>query len=457
MKPPLGARLAALGGLLGGLYLWLFSLHLTYWILDLVFFVVALLLWLGRTRAELLIASVGIVVLIGIRHVGNRYAMAALDLSFVGALFLGGARWIEGKLALAQGIGGKSALSARGRLAGLAAAAAVFFVLVFQVARPALLMVRPERRRALLEALSPAFPIQDPATLSPLAARLRGHVAALAATIGERSAYQQDAQEKAKDYIVSRLRSSGYAPALLDYTSERKTDFVRTIPYRNIEALLGTHDGDAEPVWIVGAHYDSVPGTMGADDNASGVAVLLEVARLLKERGSKERFRFVAFDTEEPPSFGTRDMGSYRYASSLKSRGINIEGVLNLEMLGYFNSRPSSQLYPPFLSLFYPDQGDFIGVVGNFSSMGLLRAFERSWKASSRVPIEGTVLPSVFSSLALSDQLNFWPEGYRALMLSDTSFFRYAHYHQSTDTLEKLDYERMAAITEAVVKVLDRP
>jgi len=126
-------------------------------------------------------------------------------------------------------------------------------------------------------------------------------------------------------------------------------------------------------------------------------------------------------------------------------------------MLGYFNSRPSSQLYPPFLSLFYPDQGDFIGVVGNFSSMGLLRAFERSWKASSRVPIEGTVLPSVFSSLALSDQLNFWPEGYRALMLSDTSFFRYAHYHQSTDTLEKLDYERMAAITEAVVKVLDRP
>jgi hypothetical protein len=452
----LRARLAGLGLALCGMYAWLFSLHLTFWIIDLVFFVVALLLWLGRTRAEFLIASIGVVAVIGIRHVGNRYAMASLDAALLGAVWFGGARWIEAKLA-ASSRTAEAAPTPRSRLLRRGAAALVLAFLIVAVARPTLLMVRPEARRELLEKLSPEFPVQDPATLSPLAARLRRHVTALAETIGERSAYQPAPQERAKDYIVAQLRASGYSPELLDYKAERKTDFIRTVPYRNVEAVLGTKDGDPAPVWIIDAHYDSVEGTKGADDNASGVAVLLEAARLLKERGSKRKFRFVAFSTEEPPSFGTRDMGSYRYASSLKARGVNVAGVLNLEMLGYFNSRPGSQLFPPFLSWFYPDRGDFIGVVSNVASMGLLRSFEKSWKASSSVPIQGTVLPSVFSSLALSDQLNFWPEGYRAIMLSDTSFFRYAHYHQSTDTLEKLDYERMAAITDAVVKVLDNP
>jgi len=220
-----------------------------------------------------------------------------------------------------------------------------------------------------------------------------------------------------------------------------------------VEAALPGPAGDS---WVLGAHYDGAPGTPGADDNASGVAVLLEAARLLKARAPGRPVRFVAFGTEEPPSFATRDMGSWRYARGLKDRGVKVHGLINLEMLGYFNPRPGSQLFPPFLNLLYPDRGEFIGLVSNLASAGLLRSVAAEWRKASALPVEATVLPSAFSVMALSDQLNFWGEGYRAVMVSDTAFFRNPNYHQSADTAEKLDYEKMAAETAALVEILSR-
>lgn len=447
---PWRSRLMALGCWLWGLYLILFSLHYTNWIIDILFVMLALCFWLARHRAEFLIASLGILWAIGARHwTGGGGAVILGAGVFPAAALLGGGRWADKRLSSRV-----IKKPPRWSPGSVAAAVAVFAFLVYHAARPAMMMVAPEKRRVLLEALSPRFPISDPARLPPLAGRLRRHVEALASGIGERSAYQAEAQAKTMEYIIARFREAGYLPETQGYEAGRKTDFQRSKPYFNISAVLAGNGASGEGVWVVGAHYDSAPGTPGADDNASGVAVLLEVARLLKDVKPGREIRFVAFDSEEPPAFGTRDMGSYRYARDLKARGIKVHGMLNLEMLGYFNPRPASQLFPPFLHLIYPDQANFIGLVSNLSSMGLAATFKKSWKKTSQIPMEMTVLPAAFSALALSDQLNFWHEGYPALMLSDTGFFRYPQYHQNQDTPEKLDYERMADVALGVVHAL---
>jgi len=194
----------------------------------------------------------------------------------------------------------------------------------------------------------------------------------------------------------------------------------------------------------------SAPGTAGADDNASGVAVLLEVARLIKERKPGREVRFVAFGTEEPPAFGTRNMGSWHYADRLMENGTRVHGMISLEMLGFYNPRRGSQLYPPFLQLFFPDHGSFVGVVGDVRSRSLLSTFGAAWRRSSSFPLTVSVLPGPFSSLALSDQLNFWARGYPALMLSDPAFYRNPYSHQASDLPDTLDYEKMAEVATAL-------
>ncbi|MFA6316475.1 MAG: M28 family peptidase [Elusimicrobiota bacterium] len=447
----LRCQVAAAGGLLWGLYLILYHRQYTYWMLDIVFFILALGLWLGRSRAVFLIASVGIVVLAGLRNAGNELVVVFLDLGLITALLCGGGDWIEARLS--RGAAAKTPSEA-GATLRVVVTAGLFLILAVYAAQPAWLMANPEKRRALLESLAPAFPIQDPGTLSPLASRLRAHVQALAGTIGERSVYLPAAQGKARDYIAARFRDAGYLPEFLPYTGRRPMDFLRSEPYVNIEALLKGRV-DSQGIWVVGAHYDTAPGTPGADDNASGVAVLLETARLLRERGPvKRETRFAVFDAEEPPSFATRDMGSLRYVDGLKDRGVKVRCMVNLEMLGYFNPKPGSQLFPPFLKLFFPDRGDFAALAGNLRTLGLRRAFARAWAEGSPVALESSTLPFIFSTLAISDQLNFWYAGIPALMLTDTAFFRNPHYHQASDTPEKLDYEKMAAQTEALVRIL---
>lgn len=449
----INSELAAAACALWGVYLLIFRAGYAYWALDIVFAIVALLLWLRRERPVPLISAVCIFAVIGIRHFQNAYVIAALNLALAGFVFGGGARLVEDILAHAARRRAAAPKKRRGR-SGSLAALLVIVVLAVYVWRPVLLMVHPPSRHKHLLAMAPDFPVQPPGSLSPPASALRGHVVELAGKIGERSAFQPDEQDRARDYVVSELRKAGYEPELQEYYGMRRNAAGRTRPYYNVEARLVPPAPAPGGAWVLSAHYDTAPGTPGADDNSSAVAVLLEAARALKLMQPAREIRFVAFGTEEPPSFTTRDMGSFRYMQRLKEGGVKVHGLFNLEMLGYYNPRPGAQVFPPFMHLFHPDTGDFVSLVSNFSSRGLMRDIEKKWRSASGFPIETAWLPSVMSALFISDHLNFWFSGERAVMLSDTAYFRNPYYHQYEDTPDKLDYERMAEVTRAVTAVV---
>ncbi|MDD2806289.1 MAG: M28 family peptidase [Elusimicrobiales bacterium] len=444
---PPRARLAALACGLWGLYLLLFSAGLTYWLLDIIFSIIALLLLLGRTRPDFLAAGLGIFAVIGIRHIQNDFFIALLSLLLCAWAVWRGPGLAERLTAARVATpGGKSPVRT-------AVTVALFSLLAVYVARPVFYMVYPPARHKALLALAPAFPVTPPEKLTPQAARLHAHVVALAGKIGERSAYQPDQQDQARDYITAEFKKAGYTPELLEYSAQLKSDSGRTRPYYNVEARLTSASPAPGGAWVLAAHYDTAPGTPGADDNASAVAILLEAARLLRRENPAREIRLVAFGTEEPPSFTTRDMGSFRYLRYLKERGVKVHGLLNLEMLGYFNPKPGAQLFPPFMNLLHPETGDFVSLASNLSSYGLMKSIEKTWKRATALPIETVFLPSVPSALFISDHLNFWFSGERAVMLGDTAYFRNPNYHQDSDTPDTLDYERMAEIVRAVTAV----
>ncbi|MDD5304765.1 MAG: M28 family peptidase [Elusimicrobia bacterium] len=460
-NPP-RASLAAIASWLWALSLVLRGLNLAPWLSDLLFVILALLLWLGRDRAAFLIASLGILIALAVRATANEYAIIGLSVVWSVALPLWAAPRVEAFIAgrrvlpapaeaVAEPLGRKVLMSVM-RIAG---AVAVIAGIARFVVGPLSLVTDPAKRRAYLAARAPASSERDPGTLTPLAARLRAHVLMLSRTIGERDAYHPKGRERARDYVLANFKEAGYSPKALPYGSRWMRDVKNGTSFQNVEAVLSVRAPRPRGSWVIGAHYDSAPGTPGADDNASGVAVLLEVARLLKERAPGREVRFVAFGTEEPPSFGTRNMGSWQYASGLKDDGVAVHGVIVLEMLGYYNPRPGSQLYPPFMQLFYPDHGDFVGAVGNIASRALLGEFGASWKRASRFPLTSSVLPGPFAGLALSDQLNFWDLGFPALMLSDTAFYRNANYHEASDLPETLDYEKMAEVAKALAAAVE--
>ena len=220
--------------------------------------------------------------------------------------------------------------------------------------------------------------------------------------------------------------------------------------FHNIVARLGMPRSD--PVIILGAHFDTVVGTPGADDNASGVAVLLETARLLSQLNLATPVLFCAFNLEE-----LNMIGSTAFARKFKAAGMEVEVMISLEMVGYTDSRPGSQKLPVGLGRFYPDRGDFIGVVGNWQSNLPLHKFATGMLQVSSfhvetlsVPGKGMLLPAV----RLSDHAPFWDLGYPALMITDTSFYRNPHYHGSTDSIETLDIDFMAKVCEGVVRGL---
>ena len=229
-----------------------------------------------------------------------------------------------------------------------------------------------------------------------------------------------------------------------DYFSYRGTNF------RNIVGRSSAQHGAS--LIILGAHFDSVPGTPGADDNASGVAVLLEAARLLSRIRLRSEVLFCAFNLEE-----LNMIGSSYFAKKLKSAGTKVDAMVSLEMVGYTDSRPGSQKYPIGLRAFYPDRGDFIGVIGNWNSTSLLRRFARQMRQVRGLPVETLSVPGnggLIPAVRLSDHSSFWDAGYPALMITDTSFFRNPHYHGSTDTLETLNLDFMAKICEGVIRTV---
>ena len=267
---------------------------------------------------------------------------------------------------------------------------------------------------------------------------LTGHVHALAGRIGERNVYRRNAFERAGEYIKDELARSGYAPAALPFTAAGSEAV-------NIEA---ERPGSTNAILIVGAHYDSVAGCPGANDNASGVAAMIELARLLRDEKGKKAIRFVAFANEEPPFFMTEAMGSVVYARRCRTRGEEVVGMFSLETIGYYTTERGTQQYPgpsPFHRL-YPDTGNFIGFVSNFASRTLMRHAGREFRRLARFPSEGVSAPAAIPGIGWSDHWAFWQQGYQAVMITDTAPYRYPHYHQPSDTPDKLNYDSYARV-----------
>jgi Zn-dependent M28 family amino/carboxypeptidase len=279
-----------------------------------------------------------------------------------------------------------------------------------------------------------------------LAARLEKHLAILSGEIGERNLWREGTLEATADYIEETFQAMGYAVSSQAYS-------VQGTSVRNLEAVLGG-TSLAEEIVLLGAHYDSVSGSPGANDNASGVAALLEIARLLATKPLARSVRFVAFVNEEAPFFYTWEMGSHRYAHRAHERGDNIIAMLSLETLGYYSDAEGSQRFPnPVYTWFYPDTGNFIGFVGNLASRNLVRQSLGSFRHHSAFPSEGVAAPGRMMGIHWSDHWSFWQEGYAAIMVTDTALFRYPHYHASTDRPDRIDYERLARVVDGLAKV----
>ncbi len=291
-----------------------------------------------------------------------------------------------------------------------------------------------------------------------LAERLREHVVMLGEKIGERNIWLPQQLEASANYIDQTFTGIGYRVSSQRFDIDGLSHGVAAgavssgpvrLEVRNLEVELeGTRL--AEEIVLLGAHYDSVMGSPGANDNGSGVAALLELGRLLRGQGLDRTVRLVAFVNEEPPFFQTAEMGSRVYAARTRGRGERMTAMFSLETIGFYTDEPASQHYPPPLGFFYPDTGHFIGFIGNISSRALLRRSLASFRRRAAFPSEGAALPGWVMGVSWSDHWSFWQQGYPALMITDTAPFRYPHYHTRQDTPDKLDYDRLARVVSGL-------
>jgi len=303
----------------------------------------------------------------------------------------------------------------------------------------------------------PGKNISKAAPLSPdevaLREELRADVQTLAGEIGERNMWRYPQLNAAADFIENSFTRAGLRPRRDSYEMHGQACY-------NIEAEISgaqaTAVSEPPPIILIGAHYDSVFGSPGANDNGSGVAALLALARRFAGKTAQHRVRFVAFVNEEPPYFLSDEMGSFVYAGRCKTRGDRIDAMISLETIGYFSDAPHSQTYPaPGLGILYPKVGNFIGFVSNVHSRALLRRVVALFRKHAKIPSEGAALPSFIPGVSWSDQWSFWRHGYPGIMITDTAPFRYPHYHSSTDTPDKLDYDRFALVVSGMEKVIE--
>jgi hypothetical protein len=278
-----------------------------------------------------------------------------------------------------------------------------------------------------------------------LSVALRRDIVELAEKIGERNTIHYGALQKAADYIERELSVAGKV-SRQPYTASGRV-------CENLEVELPGKSSPAEIV-VVGGHYDSVFGCAGANDNASGTAGVLALARSLAKTAPARTLRFVAFVNEEPPHFQTVDMGSRVYAKRCRERNENVVAMLSLETIGYFSDAEGSQKYPPPLGLFYPSKGNFIAFVGNVGSRALVHRCIRVFRDRAPFPSEGAAVPSFLPGVGWSDHESFWAYDYPGVMVTDTAPFRYPHYHQIGDTPDKIDYDRCARVVDGVEQVV---
>ncbi|MDT8335078.1 MAG: M28 family peptidase [Desulfurivibrionaceae bacterium] len=279
-----------------------------------------------------------------------------------------------------------------------------------------------------------------------LAERLAAHVGVLALEIGERNIRHPQQLARAAAYIEATWASQGYKVKSQEYTAEG-------VVVRNLEVeIKGARH--PERIIIIGAHYDSVAGSPGANDNGSGVAVLLELSRRFRAITPEKTVRFVAFVNEEPPFFLSRRMGSRIYAARARRNNEQIGAMLSLETIGYYSDMPGSQRYPFPLRFFYPDRANFIGFVANLRSRKLLNRVADCFERNSAFPAERVAAPFWLTGIGWSDHWSFWREGYPAIMVTDTAFFRYDHYHLASDTPDRLAYEKMAGVADGLYRTI---
>jgi hypothetical protein len=275
---------------------------------------------------------------------------------------------------------------------------------------------------------------------------LHADVQKLAGEIGERNMWHYPQLNAAADFIENSFSRAGLHPRRDSYE-------LRGQACHNIEAEIS---GTRREIVLIGAHYDSVFSSPGANDNGSGVAAMLALARRFAGRKTERTLRFVAFVNEEPPYFLSGEMGSLVYARRCKERGDKISAMISLETIGYFSDAPNSQVYPSrALGAFYPKVGNFIGFVSNVHSRTLLRRVIALFREHAKIPSEGAALPWFIPGVSWSDQWSFWRNGYLGIMVTDTAPFRYPYYHSANDTPDKLDYDRFTLVVSGMQKVIE--
>lgn len=275
--------------------------------------------------------------------------------------------------------------------------------------------------------------------------RLEKHVKKLSLDFPDRTFDNLTRLDGAAAYIESEF-------AVLDLKVESQRFTVKGRPYRNLVVKLGPDTAD---VVVIGAHYDVAGEQPGADDNASGIAGLLELARLLKAQPLEQRVELVAFTNEEPPFFRTPHMGSAIHAKSLTDAGKRASLMLSLECIGYFSDAPGSQSHPvKLLNAMYPTVGNFIALVGHYDDGAISRRVKSAMISASDLPVHSINAPGFVVGVDFSDHLNYWNEGFVGMMVTDTAFYRNKAYHTSQDTPDRLDYTRMAMVVNGVRAVI---
>ena len=289
------------------------------------------------------------------------------------------------------------------------------------------------------------------------AARLKTDVEKLSIEYAERNFWNVKTLNLAADYIVAELKKTTQRLEVQSYQVDNEK-FYNIIAHfgPKIDHTATYENGTPKPI-VIGAHYDAHEETMGADDNASGVAGLLELARIFGEKPPEVPVQIVAYTLEEPPNFRTDSMGSRHHAASLVQAGVQPELVMVLEMIGFYAEGENSQEYPVrLLKWFYPTRGDFIGVVGNFESAPMTKLVKMAMQsAHPEFPVESISAPAMMTGIDFSDHASYWLHNMPAVMITDTSFYRNPHYHQATDTSTTLDYVRMAKVIDGVYAAID--
>lgn len=292
-----------------------------------------------------------------------------------------------------------------------------------------------------------------------LAERLEFDVRVLADEIGERNLFRPEAFDRAADHIETRFQEAGLSVERESF-EVRETDpgaLPETRAETRAENLIAEIRGRQSPeeIVVVGAHYDTVHGSPGANDNASAVAALLALAEQFAEHPQPRTLRFVAFANEEPPFYMSADMGSHIHARNAREREEDIRAMMAMDGLGYFSDEPDSQQFPgPGLGMLYPDQANFIGFVSRLGDRALLRRALAAFRDKASIPSEGAALPAVVPGVAWSDHWSFWEHDYPAFFVTDTLPFRDPYYHSPGDTPERLDFERMGRVTHGLTAVI---